>query len=366
MTAKDGGESRLVALECVRGIAGFYVFLHHFAHIALRKPYPRIAGLFVFGQPAVMIFFIMSGFVIFHSTGEAPTFRDYFVRRFRRIYPLFVISMALEWMSQCVSRGGLVVPGARELVVNLLMLQDGGDKPGVLAGPFMGNSPLWSLSYEWFFYMAFFAVIALFPGRGERHKYVVAGLSLIGFFTYFAFPNPISVFLNYFVLWWTGVELAREYRATGRVSWRGQWFPLASVVVLSALWLMKVKAARAVGITSAYAHPGLECRHFLTTLVILVIGLAWYSIGGKGFSLLLGWGRHLAPISYAIYICHVPVIVLSMALHLTGSPLLDFLWVLPLTLGVSYVLERKLQPLINTWSKRWLPRRSRPATLAAG
>ena len=55
-------------LECLRGLAAGYVFVHHFAHIILAPKYPRLASLFVFGQSAVMLFFVISGFVIYYST----------------------------------------------------------------------------------------------------------------------------------------------------------------------------------------------------------------------------------------------------------------------------------------------------------
>lgn len=360
MKAGASHDDRLGALECLRGIAGFYVFLHHFAHIALQRRYPRFARLFVLGQPAVMIFFIMSGFVIFYSTKEESSFREYFIRRFRRIYPLYLVAMLLAYFAQCVAQRAWVAPGGWHLLGNLLMLQDGGDKPGVWTGPFLGNAPLWSLSYEWFFYLAFFPVfrwMAKWPGQ---QRYVVAGLSLTGFFTYFAWPNPISTFLMYFVLWWSGVELAREWKTMQRITLRGQATSLLAVGVLTILWSSKVVAARAEGNMSAFNHPGLEFRHFLTTLVILVVGLAWYRLGAKGFYWVFGWGRYLAPISYAVYICHAPVIVLATVLHLFPTPTLDFVWVLPAVLGLSWLLERKLQPAINDATKGMLRARCSP------
>jgi peptidoglycan/LPS O-acetylase OafA/YrhL len=352
--------SRLYALECVRGIAGFYVFVHHIAHYSLAEAYPWLARPFLFGQLAVMTFFVMSGFVIAYSTNESMTFREYFVRRVRRIYPLYLVAMLLMYVSQCVSRHTLIVPEARPLVVNLLMLQDGGEKPGVWSGPFMGNAPLWSLSYEWFFYMAYFPIASFLRDRPNMQKYLVAALSVVGFFTFLVVPNPISVFLTYFVLWWSGVELAREYMAKGIVSFRGQVGSLLAVVAITLLWAGRVALVRQSVAISPWAHPMLELRHFLTTLGILVGGLVWFHLGGVGFRPLLGWGRRLEPISYAIYVCHVPVLTVSASLRLTPNPLYDILWVVPVAVGIAWLLERKLQPWINGATARSLPARPRP------
>jgi peptidoglycan/LPS O-acetylase OafA/YrhL len=359
--------NKLAALESVRGIAAFYVFLHHYAHFVLEESYPRFARLFVLGQPAVMVFFLMSGFVIQYSTdvpGESPGFNEYFIRRFRRIYPLFLIAMALAYAGQCVMQHQWLVPGMGDLLCNLFMLQDGGTKPGVWASPFMGNSPLWSLSYEWFFYMAFFPIFAGLRRAPWAQKYVVTTLSLLGYFAYFRLPNPIFLFLMYFVMWWAGVELAREYQATERVTFRKQAFQIGSIAALSLLWYFQVKAARAAGNSSPWEHPALEFRHFVTTLALLVGGLAWYRLGARGFSWLLGWGRHLAPVSYALYICHVPVIDFCKGVRLTGSPWLDFVWVCPATLGLAYWLERRLQPRINAGFGRWLPARRQAGAIS--
>lgn len=339
-------DGRLVTLEAIRGLAAFYVVLHHFAHFLLQDQYPKVARLFIFGQPAVMVFFVMSGFVIFHSTTASARrigFREYFIRRFRRIYPLFVIALILAYFGRSAAQHSFLTPDYRQLLGNLLMLQDG-IKPGSWFAPFMGNTPLWSLSYEWFFYMAFFPIYSCLYERERAQKWVVLALGLAGYLTYKLLPNQISFFLMYFILWWSGVELAREYASVGRVSWRGQAFQLAVIPLLALLWFLEV---RATGNYSPWEYPALEFRRFVTTWVILIVGLVWYHLKGIGFGAFFGWARHLAPISYALYICHVPVINLAKGIQLTGSPALDCLWALPLVLGIAYLLELKLQPWIN-------------------
>jgi peptidoglycan/LPS O-acetylase OafA/YrhL len=342
-------DDRLVVLEAIRGLAAFYVVLHHFAHFLLQDQYPRFARLFVFGQPAVMVFFVMSGFVIFHSTTAIRRqigFREYFIRRFRRIYPLFTIALILAYFGNSAAKHSFVTPDYVQLLGNVVMLQDG-IKPGSWFAPFMGNTPLWSLSYEWFFYTAFFPIHSLLSGREQLQKWVVLGLGLVGYLAYRLLPNQFSFFLMYFMLWWSGVELAREYRSTGRVSWRGQAFQLLAIPLLALVWFLEVRAAWATGNRSPWDHPMLELRHFVTTWAVLVMGLIWYRLKGFGFLALFGWARHLAPISYALYICHVPVIDLAKGLQLTGSPAVDCLWALPLVFGIAYLLEIKLQPWIN-------------------
>src|SRR4051812_22290857 len=79
--------NRLVKIEALRGLAAFYVFVHHYGHGWIARRHPVLRPLFSFGQVAVMLFFFLSGFVIHHATTATKrelTFGDYFIRRFRR------------------------------------------------------------------------------------------------------------------------------------------------------------------------------------------------------------------------------------------------------------------------------------------
>ena len=57
-----------------------------------------------FGQQSVILFFLLSGFVIYIATSRAESvpFRDYFIKRFRRIYPVmlgaFLVSFIISFI----------------------------------------------------------------------------------------------------------------------------------------------------------------------------------------------------------------------------------------------------------------------------
>lgn len=352
----DATRTRIRRLEVLRGLTAGYVFVHHYAHEVLSSEYPSVARLFVFGQSAVMLFFIISGFVVYYSTfanGPPPSFREYFIRRFRRIFPLFLVALVLSYVAVSVRRGSLVSLNPGQLFGNIFMLQDRA-KPGTWFTPYYNNHPLWSLSYEWFFYMAFFPTYMLLRRHVEIQKYVVLGISLLGFVTWYILPNQISMFLIYYVIWWSGLELARQYAARGEITWRGQRGNLVCVGVLTALWSIPFVNAVLEGKRALDNHPILEFRHFLTVMVLLVLGIAWHRRGFPGFRALDVFGR-LAVVSYALYIFHVPLLLLARDLDLTGSTLLDFLWITPAILAFCWLFEVKLQPHVN----RLLPARRR-------
>lgn len=343
-------KNNLLFIECLRGIAAVYIVLHHFAHEILVKQYPKISHLFVFGQFAVLTFFVMSGFVIYYSSffhNKKLSFRVYFLKRFKRIYPLFLLSLLCAYGISCIIENRLVDVSIKEIFGNLLMLQDYGKK-GNWIPPFIDNSPLWSLSYEWFFYMLFFPTYALFAKKEYLQKYFVLSLGLLGYGIYQYWPNQISLFLMYYVIWWSGVELAKEYLSTRRLTWKRQLFSIISVSIITLGWFYIAWTKLPFFLTSSVSHPILELRHFLTAVLILVFGLSWYKFGGIAFWQLMGWGRLFAPISYALYIFHLPILSLWEWLYPMASPFVKFICVMPVILIVAYIAELKIQPIISS------------------
>jgi peptidoglycan/LPS O-acetylase OafA/YrhL len=70
-----------------------------------------LSFLFRFGQEAVMLFFLLSGFVIYYSfsLGKDKSFQGYFQRRWLRIYPIFIFALLI---GRCLS--GAKMGGARD------------------------------------------------------------------------------------------------------------------------------------------------------------------------------------------------------------------------------------------------------------
>lgn len=352
---------RLVSLEALRGIAGTYVFFHH----AIRINVPDAAWahrFLVFGQAAVMAFFVLSGFVIEHATlGRKPdmTLREYVSRRFVRLYPLLIVALALAWATASIARGQPAELDFRALVGNLLQLQDYG-KPGNLVGPFLGNSPLWSLSYEWWFYLLYFAIVRAAPHDHGTQRVVVATLSAVGFVAEEIAPSQWALFAAYFPLWWAGVELAREYRRTGSVSLGGQRASIMMLLGLTLAWGALVLRAPA----GLREHPGLEFRHATTTLALLVFALVWVRLGRPGLRLLLPFER-LAPYCYALYVLHLPVVQLGVAEQATHG-WVELAWVTVVVFAVAWFFEGPFQQRVGAWlGPRLLGSAPRPSSTPA-
>jgi peptidoglycan/LPS O-acetylase OafA/YrhL len=348
-------QPRLRRLECLRGAAAFYVFLHHYVHVVVtpHAAWAWVGKFFKFGQFAVLLFFVVSGFVIYYSSiARDPElgFRAYFIRRFRRIYPPFLLALLITWIAECVYQGTLADPMPVELLGNVLMLQD--TNVASWFEPYLRNAALWSLSYEWAFYLMFFATHLALKDREHLQKWLVVLLSVIGFGTYWIAGNQISLFLMYYPIWWAGVEIARELVATGDVTLRKQLVPLGNLALMCGLWAIPVYLALRSGTPLVmWKHPVIEFRHFVTAGVILVAGLAWHRMKWIGFYRILGQFERVAPISYGLYIVHYPIVHIASKYAGPGTPWLPFVWVLPTVLFLAWVVEGWIQPHVV----RWLP-----------
>lgn len=341
-------QTHLNKLDAIRGFAAVYVVLHHFVHDLEFIPVPIKKILFSFGQEAVMFFFLLSGFVIYWSVNKSKElyFKSYFIKRFRRIYFPFTISIVVSIIVFYVD-GKLAYDFSwQDLIGNFLMLQDfSGVKPGTWFPPFLANYPLWSLSYEWWFYMLFFPCYKLLP-KNKNRIYFILFFSIASFVTYIAIPNQVALFFSYYIIWWSGIEAAEVFINEGRFTTQNMRPIIFSLLVMTTLTFIPVLGADKF--QPGY-YPFLIFRHFFAALITIVLGLLWYQKKLAYFNQTLGCFLKIAPISYGIYIFHYPILQ-----QLNLNPYISNLWMIYLIkfamiIGLSYVVEIKLQPLVNKW-----------------
>lgn len=135
-----------------------------------------LATVFRAGYLGVDLFFALSGYVIAGAYLEAfrrpsrGTYAHFLIRRFARIWPLHVATLLLLYLGAPACRA----PG--DVAGNLLMVQAWG-----LIGHVTCNEPSWSISGEWFAYLAFPGLAWLLL-RSERRwaALVLAGLGVGG------------------------------------------------------------------------------------------------------------------------------------------------------------------------------------------
>lgn len=190
-----------IYLDFVRFFAAALVFIFH-----ARDIMDLHLGISNFGHEAVIIFFILSGYVIAHvSAGKEKTLKDYTVSRLARIYSVALPAIVLTWI---LDRAGFAIcPAAYEAG------KQAWDHAAVRAGSatfFLGeiwilsiqlfsNVPYWSLNYEVWYYVGFALLMYVGGGRGR-----------LLFLLLCLFTGPKILLLA--PLWWAGVYIRRSKR----------------------------------------------------------------------------------------------------------------------------------------------------------
>ncbi|MFC5865309.1 acyltransferase family protein [Acidicapsa dinghuensis] len=176
---------KIHALTSLRFFAAFYVVLYHANILGLKESRPgSFAERFVsFGYISVSFFFLLSGYilaVVYLRDSAQVRKKPFYMARFARIYPLFLVTLILDtpqvllervsaqgWMRATLHTGAT-------FAAHLLMLQAWLPK---LHGI---DQPNWSLSVETVFYLIFpFIGVALWRLKGSQLWFVAAMLWLL-------------------------------------------------------------------------------------------------------------------------------------------------------------------------------------------
>ena len=145
--------SRLAWLDALRGIAVWGVVLQHLSSYLMtvvhRVVYPPVD----LGQYGVMVFFLVSGYIVPASLERRGSVRMFWVIRCFRLYPMFLLALAAASAFAVTGlvppQGGLVAGHtmtAAGALGHALMLQE-------LLGVPSAVNVLWTLSYEMVFYL---------------------------------------------------------------------------------------------------------------------------------------------------------------------------------------------------------------------
>lgn len=343
--------NRLEKLEALRGFSALYVLLFHMLPQKIFLYGINVGILFRFGSEAVILFFILSGFVIKYSweKSEDKSFRNYFGRRFLRIYIPLIFIFLMGYLLKCYNEGNLADPDWKTLIGNIFMLQDViSQKPNVISATYMGNGLLWSLSYEWWFYIIFFVL-----SKNINNKKInlwVNIIILLGAASYLIYPFIINRIAMYFGIWWIGVKFASIYLNGQSYSFkaiRSYAYVLATIIALLGLNLYLNFSYTKVYSYPLVAYPFIELRHFVFAFLVLFGSIIWNKYNWFGFNTIFGVFKHLAPISYVLYISHHYLVVEATYLRFINNKIIEYTVYIITLLLFSYLIEVVIYPKIK-------------------
>lgn len=254
-----------------------------------------------FGHEAVIIFFVLSGYLVGGKLIErvrtgAFDVRKYALDRAARIYvPYFpaLIFSAIVWN---LTGGGV---SATSFVINMLQLQK------ILGPSFAGNDALWSLAYEVWFYVIGGAFAAACVGAASTRTVSL----MVGVFALGAF---VKLFPIYLLCWMIG---AFGYAAGSALVFARDWI-VGSMLFVGGVCISQY--ASLANATEALAYIGFDAKStplaqvgFLVMClgVVMVIRAIASRAPGSAFGLRIERiGASLAAGSYTLYLTHYPAL----------------------------------------------------------
>ena len=294
------GRRDLPSLTGLRWVAAFLVFVFHVCGWGVAASGWWHLGQF--GFVGVSFFFVLSGVVLTWSGRPGQTRRDFYWRRFARIYPSHLLTAGIA-----IALYLFVMPPHKQLwagLVALALLHAWVPSPGVYSA---ANGVSWSLSCEAFFY-------ALFPGlsrtlarwpRRRRNLAVAALLSVC-----------------------SSAAVACSFLAGGRYDTAGYMSPpvrvgefalgLALGLALREGWVPRVRPAVAWVATTAAVAVALGVgalrgwpvpRGFADVLTVGPLALVLLAYTGRDLTgrrsiMARPWAVYLGKLSFAFYLVH--------------------------------------------------------------
>ena len=369
--------SRFVQLDALRGLAAlFVVFAHHVRvfdqqpgvapqHVSQVLHGLRYTPLFVLwgGHEAVVIFFALSGFVLFLMLRKGGlSYPQYALRRVLRLYPPYLLAMLVA-VGLAVTLGGRSVPGwagqfwhgpytPGSVVASLLMVGRFDDQ--------QYDFVVWSLVHEMRVSLLFPLIAwAVLAWRARVTLGVFLGLSLLAdaliYLAYHGLPAllPWRSFMetgHYVVIFVVGALIARQYprlAAWTAARTRAQTWALAAAALASYCYGGAVLPA--LGLDSNAGDLLIVPGTVLTVLLCAAHPAFQRPLAHP-------WLQFLGRVSYSLYLTHA--LVLLTVLHLSTLPLP---WSLLLSLSLCVPVAALTYALAEQPSLTLTRRLARPA-----
>lgn len=287
--------SRVVFLDWLRIFAFISVFVGHKftptilgftndpnTHSTLRSALSFLYPLFQGGGAGVVIFFLVSGYIITQVLIKEKTI-EFLVKRFFRIYPLYIVAVAVEAILNNQLNGTPVAPII--LIKQMSLMGDFFQTPHTLKGV------EWTLRIEVLFYiaMAIIKQVGLLNGKlSFALPYLISGIIIFlfsmdpmpGRWTWtFAYVNLYTPFLFLGVIF--------SLHEQGRV--RTTTSILITALVIFGYWTLIPKW-----------QPAWTNSHFAAYGLSLFV-IFWFF---KARLLLPAWALFLSELTYSVYLFH--------------------------------------------------------------
>jgi peptidoglycan/LPS O-acetylase OafA/YrhL len=314
----------------------------------LIRAFYLISGL---QHEGVILFFVVSGFLVGGSAwrliGEGRfQYRGYFINRFVRIYLVYVPSLIFVLVLDQIGKSFLLDTrpyGVRslpltwdEVACHLVTLQ------GIMCGAWAANPPLWSLGYEWLFYLV--APLLFIPMLVSKRRNLFNVVAPTAILMWLAWRNP--EWPIWFGMWLLGVLAARVFETRPVSTLVGA---CGILVCCGGLMLSRLKI---VPLTATDIVVAISIAIAISSRTLMQFGD-------------LAFVRRGAGLSYSLYVVHFPVCMFVAALYERWlqwpaglvqpdlSGVAGFVGIVAIALSVAWLFARVTEDHTPT-VRRWL------------
>ena len=262
-----------------------------------------------FSHEAVIVFFVLSGFIIYNNTeSKSVTARDYSLARLSRIYSVaipaiifsFLVSWAVQQWGQKPYPTGYEPLSFADFFGSVFFTNSSWNSQTRLTL----NNPYWSLCYEVWFYVMF-GIFAYLRGQ--------ARWLLLCFVAFFVGPAILTLFPLWIIGAWAASHMKNEARWDGWRMWMAFLFAPALILAIN---LSGIDVSAREWLKNLI--PGFwrleQSQRFISDYAIgiaLIVHLLAFSSLPRGFhKLFIQWEKifaTLAGFSFTLYLFHRPV-----------------------------------------------------------
>ena len=301
-----------IYLDLMRFLAAMAVLLSHI-------DFPQFINLVKFrsfGHDAVIVFFVLSGYVIFYvSDTKEKNIKDYFISRFARLYsvlfPALILSLVVDNIGHSINQDLYKFPPFFEnnwllyrFLANLFFI----NQLWFLNTQFLANAPIWSLGYEFWYYVLF--GFAFFVKNRAIKILLLAGTCLL-------IGPKILILLPIWLMGTLTYYLHRKINLSHSIS---LILYLTSFILMAIfIYTYQYKMHTVAFLPSIYSYSKTYLADYLFGLFF---GLNIFSFKYVNFDRILRWEkliRNMASNTFSIYLYHLPLIMFYAALLKTKT-----------------------------------------------
>lgn len=307
-----------IYLDLIRGISAILVVMEHLSsrlfvgYGNVENPNIVVQGLYlinILGGPSVIIFFVLSGLFISRSVLKAVynnkwSWESYLINRLSRLFVVLIPALILTFILDSIAVEFFYYQGYEtsfenfiEFIGNLFFLQN------IFVGVYGSNAPLWSLNYEFWYYMLFPLLFLLFSKQSKTSKIVYLILTLL-------IISTIGTRMNsYFVIWLIGAAVLFLPKAF--INRRKLFFSISLCLLILAIIIRPLVMTGRL-FTSDWTEDLFLVDLFVGVSFGLFIYTLFYVIPDKFKVIDIKWfgkfSRLIASFSFTLYLIHYPII----------------------------------------------------------